>query len=68
MRNNNPITVRLWVPDGNDGYVLLESLPPGKLAAFRKQTSERIAAAFQRCVNERPELLNALPDRSGVTV
>lgn len=60
-RKSQPLTVRNWVPDGAGGYVPLESLPPDKLAAFRRQTAERIAAAFQQCVNERPERLNLLP-------
>ena len=67
-RKSQPITVRSWVPDGAGGYVPLESLPPDELAAFRHKNAVRMAEAFQRCVNERPELLDALPESGGAMV
>ena len=55
MAKNTKITVRGFVPDGNGGYLPLESLPAEKRSEFSEQLVNRMGESLNNWFSSHPE-------------
>ena len=60
MAKNTKITVRGFVPDGNGGYLPLESLPAEKRSEFSEQLVNRMGGSLNSWFSHHPNEYNKL--------